>query len=114
MVHVAFSNFNHTGVLIANQPAGYAFQAVDQRRNGYFWGIDDKQMNMIVFPVKFNKFRLKITANTGKYFLKIVKDGLCKDATAILCDKDQMDMKKKNTVSSSTYAVDFFHRATII
>jgi hypothetical protein len=25
-----------------------------------------------------------------------------------------MDMKKKNTVSSSTYAVDFFHRATII
>ncbi len=69
---------------------------------------------MIVFSVKFDKFRLKILANTGEYFFQVVKDGLCKDATAILCDKDQMDMKKKNTVSSSTYAVDFFHRATII
>lgn len=63
---------------------------------------------MIVFSVKFNKFRLKITANTGKYFLQVVKNDLCEDAIAILCDKDQMDMKKKNTVSSSTYAVDFF------
>lgn len=71
-------------------------------------------MNMVVFSVKLHKLRFKIMADTGKYFLKIVKDGLCKDATAILCDKDQMDMKKKNTVSSSTYAVDFFHRATII
>ena len=47
-------------------------------------------------------------------FSSIFKDGLCKDTTAILCDKDQMDMKKKNTVSSSTYIVDFFYRATII
>lgn len=69
---------------------------------------------MVVFSVKLHKLRFKIMTDTGKYFLKIVKDGLCKDATAILCDKDQMDMKKKNTVSSSTYTVDFFHRATII
>lgn len=64
---------------------------------------------MIVFPVKFNKFRLKIMANTGKYFLQVVKNGLCEDAIAILCNKDQMGMKKENTVSSSTNVVDFFH-----
>lgn len=55
---------------------------------------------MIVFSVTFNKFRLKIPANTGKYFLQVVKDGFCKDAIAIFCDKDQMGMKKKYTVSS--------------
>lgn len=65
-------------------------------------------MNMIVFPVKFNKFRLKITANTGKYFLQVVKNDLCEDAIAILCNKDQMGMKKEYAVSSSTNIVDFF------
>ena len=57
-------------------------------------------MNLIVFPVKFNKFRLKITANTGKYFLQVVRNDLCEDAIAILCNKDQMGMKKEYAVSS--------------
>ena len=69
---------------------------------------------MIVFSVKFDKFRLKILANTGEYFFQVVKDDLCEDAIPIFCNKDQMNMKKKYAVSSSTYAVDFFHRATII
>ena len=65
-------------------------------------------MNMVVFSVKLHKLRFKIMADTGKYFLQVVKNDLCEDAIAILCDKDQTDMKKKDTVSSSTYAVDFF------
>ena len=59
-------------------------------------------MNMIFFPVKFNKFRLKITANTGKYFLQAVENDLCEDAIAILCNKDQMGMKKEYAVSSGS------------
>ena len=59
-------------------------------------------MNMIFFPVKFNKFRLKITANTGKYFLQAVENDLYEDAIAILCNKDQMGMKKEYAVSSGT------------
>lgn len=65
-------------------------------------------MNLIVFPVKFNKFRLKITAKTGKYFLQAVRNNLCEDAIAILCNKDQMGMKKEYAVSSGTNVVDFF------
>ena len=59
-------------------------------------------MNMIFFPVKFNKFRLKITAKTGKYFLQAVRNDLCEDAMAILCNKDPMGMKKEYAVSSGT------------
>ncbi len=69
---------------------------------------------MIVFPIKFDEFRLKISANTRKDFLQVVKNVLCKNAVAVFCNKDQMGMKKKYTVSSRTNVVDFFHRPTII
>ncbi len=47
---------------------------------------------MIVFP-------LKIPANTGKYFLQVVKDGLCKDAMAIFRDKDQNTRARRAVVA---------------
>jgi len=50
---------------------------------------------MIVFSVKFDKFCLKILADTGKYFLQVVEDGLCEDAIAILCDKDQNEHEEE-------------------
>ena len=48
---------------------------------------------MIIFTIKLNKFGLKISANTCKYFFQIVKNGLCKDAITVFCDKDQMSME---------------------
>ena len=59
---------NRRMALFANEPAGRAFQAVDQRRNGYFGRMRDRRMEMLVFPVKFDRVTLKIPAIPGKYF----------------------------------------------
>jgi len=70
-------------------------------------------MDMIIFSVKLGKFRLKVSTDISEYLFEIVKDSLGKNATTILCHKDQVDMHSKNTMSSCAYLVDIFHRPTI-
>ena len=69
---------------------------------------------MTVFPVKFDEFDFKIMADTGKDFLQIIKNGLCKGAIPVLCNKDQMGVKEKYAVSSLPDILDFFRGPTII
>lgn len=43
---------------------------------------------MVVFSVKFDKFGLKASADTGEDFPQVLKNGFCKDSIAIFCYKD--------------------------
>lgn len=48
-------------IFLANHPAGYALEAIDQYRN--LGQVVHEQVNMVVFAVELKQLRLKVCAN---------------------------------------------------
>jgi hypothetical protein len=59
-----------------------------------------QQVNVVVFAVHVNRRRFKIVANVGENGTKAVDGIFVKDPVAILCDKDQVNMKLKYAMSA--------------
>lgn len=57
-------------------------------------------MNMIRFSVNFNQICFKISADFSKYSFHRFKMDLLKDIFTVFGNKDQMNMKIENTVST--------------
>ena len=70
-------------------------------------------MNMVIFTIKFLKVGFKVFADIRKYSPQIFQYLFCEHSAPVFGDKDQMDMKHENAVSSGSYRVDIFHRPTI-
>ena len=66
-------------------------------------------MHMIVFSIKFHQFGFKILAYARKYDLQLVKYLFCEYAASVSGNKDQMNMKHKNTMSSRANIIEIFH-----
>lgn len=69
---------------------------------------------MVVFSVKFDKFGLKVSADTGETFPQVFKDGFFKDFTVIFCLKDQVSMKDRSTASSACLCVNGLWKRELI
>lgn len=52
--------------VLAKQAAGNALEAVDQTRQRDLRRVVDEQVNMIVFAVAFDQFRLEVAAYFGE------------------------------------------------
>jgi len=89
-------------VFFPNQAAGDALQTVDQSRNGYLGGIIDQQMYMVLLAVKLHQLSFKVAADGSQNRTQVVQDGFGKHTTTIFCDKDQMNVKAKHTMSSGS------------
>jgi len=100
-------------ILFAYHPARNTFETIDQRRYGNLWRVIDQQVNMIIFAIELNEFRLKVSANAGENLVQFIQYVFGKDITPIFCDKDQVYMKIKNTVSSCAYFCFIFHRPIV-
>ena len=67
-------------------------------------------MNVIVFAIELNQFRLKVCANAFKDFAQVVNHLFGEDATAVFGHEDQMHMHQENTVSTVSNLVVISHR----
>ncbi len=60
----------------------------------------DQQVNMVVFPVELDQSRFKVMTDRGEDPLQILQDFLREHATPVFCDKDQMNVHRKNAMPS--------------
>ena len=60
----------------------------------------DPQVNMVVFPVELDQSRFEVETDRGEDLMQILQDFLREHATPVFCDKDQMNMHRKNAMSS--------------
>ncbi len=60
----------------------------------------DQQVNMVVFPVELDQSRFKVMTDRGEDPLQILQDFLREHATLVFCDKDQMNVHRKNAMPS--------------
>lgn len=65
---------------------------------------------MVIFSIKLNEFCFKVSTNAAKNTFQIIQNFFGENATAILGDEDQVNMKVKNTVPAVSDIVVFAHR----
>ncbi len=97
-------------IFLANHPAGHALEAVHQSRYRHLGWVVHQQVNVIVFAIELNQFRLKVCANAFKDLAQVVNHLFGEDATAVFGHKDQMHMHQENTVSTVSNLVVISHR----
>ena len=68
---------------------------------------------MIVLPIVFNKLRLKIFTYFFKDIFHFVQNITRKNFTPVFCNKDQVNVNIKNTMSACSYFACIFHRPTV-
>jgi hypothetical protein len=71
-------------------------------------------MHIVILPVKLNKFSRKVLADGCKYVVKLVLDCLREYSTPVFCNKDQVNVHSKNSMTTYANIVDIFHKLTIL
>lgn len=61
----------------------------------------DKEMDVIVLPVALGKLRFEVRADLGEDGPQVSDGGFGQHVTAVFRDKDQVDMKRINNMSTS-------------
>lgn len=69
---------------------------------------------MVILAVELRQLCLEVCAYASKDGAQVVKHFLCEHAAPVFCDKDQMHMKRKYAVPTSTNIVVFYHRPSMI
>lgn len=65
---------------------------------------------MIMFSIYFYEGSPKIVTNFFENICERVNDFFCENFFTVFSNKDQMRVQKKNTVSTCSIIVCFFHR----
>ncbi|GBQ37543.1 hypothetical protein AA0614_1077 [Komagataeibacter saccharivorans NRIC 0614] len=68
---------------------------------------------MVIFPIELHKVGFKVRADFLKDGLHILQDCSGEDAAAVFGYKDQMGMKRKNTMSSAPVIIVGTHRPMV-
>ena len=97
--------------LLPKEPAGDAFQAVHQRRQGNFRREIHQQMHVIRFPVELSQFGAGGFTNAGEYIAHCFDVNAVKDAPPILRRKDQMSVQQKDAMASRSVFSSGFQRS---
>ncbi len=95
---------------LPQESAGDAFEAVHQRRDGYFGRMVHQQVNVIILAVHLDQVSLKVDTDVGEDVVQVVQHHLCEHATAVFGREDQVDMHRKNAMSSAPDVVFIRHR----
>ncbi len=75
-------------------------EAVDQGRDRNGRGVVDQQVHMVVFAVELDQRCTEVPADGRKDRLQLMQNFSGKDIASIFCDKDQMNMHRKNAMPS--------------
>lgn len=95
-------------ILLPQAATGDAFQAVHQFGKLHGGRILDEQMHMVVFAVHLLEHGIELGADAEESVLQHRMGAIRENATAVFCDEDQMDMKRRDDASSP--AILSFHR----
>ena len=95
---------------LPHETAGYAFEAVDEHRDGDLRRIVHQQMDMIVLAVDLDQFRFEVGADRCEDIAHVVEHGIGEDVAAVFGHEDQMDVHGENAVSSMAIGGVIDHR----
>jgi hypothetical protein len=77
---------------LSQAAARHAFKRIDELGKRDFRGIDDKQVDMVVFTITRRQLAVEVVAHLRKDGREITDSQLRERIAAIFCDKDQMSM----------------------
>ena len=84
--------------LLAQQPRRYTLERSNQIRQRHLRRVVDQKMHMIVLSVELYQLRVEILADVGKDDLHGIQMLFLEHIASILSNKDQMCVKRKNTM----------------
>ena len=70
-------------------------------------------MDVILFTIELDKYRLEVTADLPKNFLHGLKMLLLEDVLPVFGHKDQVDVEVKNAMSARSNFTCISHRPSI-
>lgn len=87
---------------LPNQSTRNSFQAFDQIGDGQLGADSSPAAECDHLSVELHQFGFNIRTDGGKSRMQLVKNLLCQDVTAVVCDEDQMHMDQKVAASPMT------------
>ena len=98
------------GAHLPKATAGYTLQAVHQDRYRDLGRVVHQQMHMVVFAVHFDQFRIEVGAYVSEDQSEVGKRCFAEYLSAVFRDEDQVDVHRKNAMSSGSIGVAIGHR----